>query len=148
MFKLFLALIVLTVPETAFANCSSPSGTASQTRYDFTGNKMYYCDNTNWVAMGASAASIAPKIRQQVPSFPLAPDGNDWADAIVCPHTAIGAVVFTLSYYAGAAIGVLYNYAGGEGVYYSTLGARGSTNDAGNYCPTTYAAATKIYYGQ
>ena len=38
----------------AQAACSSPTGVASQTRYDFTAHKMYYCDNTNWVEMGGS----------------------------------------------------------------------------------------------
>jgi hypothetical protein len=42
----------------AFALCSSPSGAESQTRYDFTGHKMYYCDGTNWVEGGGSAASM------------------------------------------------------------------------------------------
>lgn len=56
--RLILTLFLLLFSSNqAQAACASPVGAASQTRYDFAGQKMYYCDNTNWVEMGGSAGS-------------------------------------------------------------------------------------------
>lgn len=38
----------------AHADCASPAGAESATRYDFTAHKLYYCDGTDWVEIGAA----------------------------------------------------------------------------------------------
>lgn len=52
-------LFTLFISGQAFAACSSPAGVASQTRYDFTAHKLYYCNNTNWVEYGNSGGSAS-----------------------------------------------------------------------------------------
>lgn len=39
----------------AYADCISPPGAESATRYDFTAHKLYYCDGANWVELGGAA---------------------------------------------------------------------------------------------
>ncbi len=57
MFRLFYAaLFAATFSTAAFAACTSPAGQESQTRYDYAAHKMYYCNNSVWAEMGASAA--------------------------------------------------------------------------------------------
>lgn len=51
------AIMLLLISAPAQAACNSPSGQDSQTRYDFTAHKMYYCNNTNWVEMGGGGFS-------------------------------------------------------------------------------------------
>ncbi|MCA1241472.1 hypothetical protein LC092_03370 [Stappia stellulata] len=61
-FLLNIAFIFISFNSSAQAACSSPPGQASQTRYDFTANKLYYCNDTDWVEMGGSGggSSIVP----------------------------------------------------------------------------------------
>jgi len=61
-FGLTLLLLFLFLSNQASAACTSPAGADSQTRYDFTAHKMYYCDNTNWVEMGGGAGIIPTNI--------------------------------------------------------------------------------------
>ncbi|WP_156884545.1 hypothetical protein [Stappia stellulata] len=56
-FIVFLLLVLF--PFNVFAACSSPSGQASQTRYDFTANKLYYCNDADWVEMGGGGGGGA-----------------------------------------------------------------------------------------
>ncbi len=51
-YLLFVFLFFLSAP--AFADCTSPAGVNSQTRYDFAQHKMLYCNGTNWVAIPSS----------------------------------------------------------------------------------------------
>lgn len=48
----FGIIIMTTFVSPAFADCASPSGAESQTRYDFTAHTMYYCNGTDWVEGG------------------------------------------------------------------------------------------------
>lgn len=97
---------------------------------------------------GGSQSVIAPGLRKLTPDMPLAPDGKDWADALVC-----GQVVFTLNVYnhGDANYNLLYSYNATSTstymyTYYNKAGTR-TQNIGGGLCPATYAAATKIYYG-
>ncbi len=54
-----LVLFVLAIPFAAHAACTSPAGLASQTRYDSAANKMYYCNDANWIDMGGGAAGFS-----------------------------------------------------------------------------------------
>ena len=51
-YLLFVFLFFLSAP--AFADCTSPAGVNSQTRYDFAQHKMFYCDGSNWVSIPRS----------------------------------------------------------------------------------------------
>jgi hypothetical protein len=51
-FFFLLCGFVMILSHGVMAACSSPSGSASQTRYDFGANKYYFCDNTDWVEIG------------------------------------------------------------------------------------------------
>lgn len=55
--SVFAAIMLLFIAVPAQAACNSPTGQDSQTRYDFTAHKMYYCNNTNWVEMGGGGFS-------------------------------------------------------------------------------------------
>ncbi len=55
----FLVLFAVTIPFAAHAACTSPAGLASQTRYDSAANKMYYCNDANWIDMGGGAAGFS-----------------------------------------------------------------------------------------
>ncbi len=48
-YLLFVFLFFLSAP--AFADCASPAGVNSQTRYDFAQHKMLYCNGSNWIAI-------------------------------------------------------------------------------------------------
>lgn len=39
----------------AYSACTSPAGADSQTRYDFTGHTLYYCNNTSWVSLSSGS---------------------------------------------------------------------------------------------
>ncbi|MBL1436413.1 MAG: hypothetical protein COB08_009470 [Rhodobacteraceae bacterium] len=56
-FSLTLPFLLLFSSSQAFAACTSPAGGESQTRYDFTAHKLYYCDNTNWIESGGGGGS-------------------------------------------------------------------------------------------
>ncbi len=56
---IFLIVMSFSFPATAFAACTSPAGLASQTRYDSAANKMYYCNDANWIDMGGGAAGFS-----------------------------------------------------------------------------------------
>lgn len=50
--KALLTLFVLAVlMNSAFADCTSPPGAPSQTRYDFVQHKMFICSGTDWLAI-------------------------------------------------------------------------------------------------
>jgi len=58
--RIVLALcLMLFLSNQAQAACVAPVGADSQTRYDFAGHKMYYCNNTNWVEMSGSGGASA-----------------------------------------------------------------------------------------
>lgn len=50
-------IICISTAFPAYADCSGPEGKAPQTRYDFSENKLYYCNDTDWVEMGGNASS-------------------------------------------------------------------------------------------
>ena len=97
---------------------------------------------------------IAPALRRNTPTMPIAPDGQDWADAIICPNIATGGTVFFLHGYNSAAASnnqVVYRHEH-TGTDYLThynelTGAQGSTGGHGNTCPANYSSAIKVYYG-
>lgn len=53
-----IGLAAFTSP--ARADCTGPAGVASQTRYDGVENKLYYCNDTDWVEMGGSGGGGTP----------------------------------------------------------------------------------------
>lgn len=53
-FSFTLLLLFLFLSNQASAACTSPAGGESQTRYDFTAHKLYYCNNTDWIESGGS----------------------------------------------------------------------------------------------
>jgi hypothetical protein len=60
MMRIFvMAAMVMTVSVHAYAQCSSPEGQETQTRYDFATHEMYYCNNTNWVEMGGGGGGFS-----------------------------------------------------------------------------------------
>ena len=50
---LAMTVFLLFFANPVFAACSSPSGTAGQIYYNNTDSVLQYCDDTNWVSMGA-----------------------------------------------------------------------------------------------
>jgi hypothetical protein len=48
------ALALMLAPGTAFADCSTPTGTAGDQIYNNTYNVMQFCNGTDWVNMGSS----------------------------------------------------------------------------------------------
>lgn len=76
---MFVAFIFFS--SLSFAECTSPAGSASQTRYDTTDNIMYYCNNTDWVAMGAGQSDAAVP-SGAVLSFDLAACPSGWSEYI------------------------------------------------------------------
>lgn len=58
--SLTLLFFLLFPSSQAFAACTSPAGAESQSRYDFTAHKLYYCDNTNWIESGGSSGGVIP----------------------------------------------------------------------------------------
>ena len=58
-YLLFLLVLTLLSSNQAFAACTSPAGAASQTRYDFGLNKMYYCNDTDWIESGGVSSSVS-----------------------------------------------------------------------------------------
>lgn len=97
---------------------------------------------------------IAPAFRKQMSGMPIAPDGQDWADAIVCPDADGNPYTFILVAYGGVA-GAHYLYENTPSarylVAYNHIGSRsavdGDSSVHGNFCPSTYAAAIKVYFG-
>lgn len=83
--------------------------------------------------------------------MPMAPDGQEWADAIVCTGTAD--YVFELVRYSDGGASnnqILYRLisTGDHYVNYNkTTGARGTTAGEGASCPASYADAKKAHYG-
>ncbi len=103
---------------------------------------------------GGTASVIAPKMRENQPALPMAPDGNDWADAIIC--TGANGAEYTLELSNSSSVMVRYSQVVGSSTtvrveYNPTTGAvtstTGDSNIDGHDCPTTYTAATKVYYG-
>lgn len=56
---LFFLVGLVLIPPNANADCASPAGVASQTRYDSGVNKLYYCNDTNWVEMGGGGGGAS-----------------------------------------------------------------------------------------
>ena len=52
---LCLLITLFFFTSSAFAACTSPAGVASQTRYDSSANKLYYCNDADWVEMGGGS---------------------------------------------------------------------------------------------
>lgn len=48
-------MLLLLFTNSAYAACTNPEGVASLTRYDFTANKLYYCNDTAWVELGGGS---------------------------------------------------------------------------------------------
>ncbi|MCI5059488.1 MAG: hypothetical protein MRY79_00285 [Alphaproteobacteria bacterium] len=105
---------------------------------------------------GGTDAAIAPTIRTENSNMPMAPDGNDWADAIVCTGSNSQQFVLPLFRYIESTSQVMYRYehTGTDySVFYNTsTGARVSGSGDGAFnggtdCPSTYAATTKSYFG-
>lgn len=53
-----LTILFAFIAAPAFAACTSPDGQESQTRYDFTSHKMFYCNGTNWIESGAPVGAM------------------------------------------------------------------------------------------
>lgn len=100
------------------------------------------------------SGATGPGIRKVKSSFPLAPDGKEWADAIVCNYSNNYAVVFRLDWYKypptdGMAGQVLYRYLyttlDYSVTYDSLSGSRTSYANGGVNCGN-YADVEKVYY--
>lgn len=61
-FSFTLLFFLLFSSQSAFAACTSPPGAASQTRYDFGLNKLYYCNDTDWIESGGGGGVIPTNI--------------------------------------------------------------------------------------
>lgn len=75
-----ICLAILLVPALAHAACSSPAGSEGDLRYDSTAKTIYFCDDTNWIAMGGSGSSPRLPTAVRVTSAAMT-DGNlgGWA---------------------------------------------------------------------
>ena len=106
-----LALVLFSAP--AAASCTSPDGAESQTRYDFTAHKQYYCNGTNWVESGAPVGAMT---------------NNKWCRGtgtqIVCDQNAPTGSADNLGNHTAAANLAMGNYK------ISGLGAPTATTDA------------------
>jgi len=92
---------------------------------------------------------IAPQLRKLYPSLPLAPDGKDWADIIICPIAGEGALAWVLhsAWNDGRDQDVGYVWAD-QGVYFAKdSGKLVSSGRNGGRCPENYRDALKIYLG-
>ena len=67
-FFFLLCGFMMILSHGVMAACSSPSGSASQTRY--ASNKMYYCNNTVWVEMGGGGGGGTSSCSSQTVNFP------------------------------------------------------------------------------
>lgn len=54
-----IVLISLSCIFPAWADCVSPAGVESQTRYDFTLHTLHYCNGTDWVESGGAGGGGA-----------------------------------------------------------------------------------------
>lgn len=54
---IFFAISLMVFSNAAAADCSLPDGQESQTRYDFSAHKLYYCNGTDWVESGGGSGS-------------------------------------------------------------------------------------------
>lgn len=57
----FIAILLL-FTSPAWADCSSPDGVESQTRYDFAAHKMFYCNGTQWVESGGGGGAVSCRV--------------------------------------------------------------------------------------
>lgn len=67
---LFAALFFAIFSVSAYASCTSPDGAESQTRYDFTAHKMYYCNGADWLQMGNDSRHLFAVLVHR--------NGSDW----------------------------------------------------------------------
>lgn len=83
--SIFTLVVVLSISSTALADCTSPAGKASQTRYDTGVNKLYYCNDTDWVEMGgiapAAGAGSVPFCTSTTTAYSGSLGGQAGADA-------------------------------------------------------------------
>lgn len=64
---IFTALLALVISSPALAVCEEPAGVESQTRYDFTQNRMLYCDGTEWKEAADTVMQTLPCADDQIP---------------------------------------------------------------------------------
>jgi hypothetical protein len=138
--RLFLAalalLAVFSAPVKAFAACSSPAGNAGDVFYSSTSTVMVYCNGTNWIAMGSSAAVSYGTLTTN--DFCVATSGT----AIACTTvpTGTGNVVLSSSpTLTGTLAGVNSTWTGQIAVGTTTLS--GALNVSGTVNATTFAGA-------
>ncbi|WP_223479046.1 hypothetical protein [Oricola indica] len=107
-----LLFLVFGGASPAVADCTGPAGVASQTRYDGVENKLYYCNDTDWVEMGGSGGGGAGSALMA-----------GWPDVILCDGS-------------GSNSYILYN--GGEDGGYVRYGLPGVNNASRiNFDPVT-----------
>lgn len=72
MLRALLLTIFLSVSVTlpALADCTSPAGAESQTRYDFSTHKLYYCNGTSWIETGGTAGGSGGGGAPLIPGVP------------------------------------------------------------------------------
>ncbi|MFA5592387.1 MAG: hypothetical protein WC989_03640 [Micavibrio sp.] len=112
-FTRLLFFVFFLYPAFSYAACVSPAGGESETRYDFSQHKMYYCNGMEWVGAGGG-------------------DGLKIGDTVspastTCPYGWMGGTV-TLSptdlIVFGGKVGL--RYGGNAGAYVCTRDYNGS----------------------
>ena len=98
---LFAALFAALFSTPAFAACTAPAGAESQTRYDFGTHRMYYCNNSQWVEMGANPLTALGCLTGQVP----VKTAGGWGCADLSETPATGPDPFSFTDQTGAATG-------------------------------------------
>lgn len=121
-YRFILLFFILLSSNSAFAACTSPAGAASQTRYDFGLNKMYYCNDTDWIESGGGSSSVSIIDQYVLSGVLVSPvvismTNNKWPDYIVCQDTAAnnGITISIRKYVNNSTIS--YDSQGGSYVY-------------------------------
>ena len=134
--RFFFILVLITLPSSARADCLSPAGLESQTRYDFATHKMYFCNGTDWQE-GSADGRIG------------AVTSNKWCRGtgtqIVCDQNAPGGVADNLGDHTATAslnlnsnriINLAAPIAAGDGTTKSYVDNKFGTLTNSNWCRT------------
>lgn len=106
---IFIIFSLISFTSRGYAACTTPNGQESQTRYDFAVHKMYYCDNSDWLELGASGSGgggeAVPKFIDQIASLgitinpvTIAATDNTWPDYIICDAAGGKGFVILIQY--------------------------------------------------
>ena len=148
-FLLHIAFIFISFNSSAQAACSSPTGQASQTRYDFTANKLYYCNDTDWVEMGGSGGGGGSSVNvidtYSAGGLTIEPVTGleKWPDYISCPSSGMMYTLFLVRY-SGSPQVIYQGTNSSLNMYFNKNGSyAGAANLAAN-CGTTDGHITSV----